>query len=122
MALIVMEVVTSPSGRPSSSISMSSIELIGTPTRPTSPCRGRRVGVVAHLRRQVEGDRQAGLALLEQVAEAAVGLGGVAKPAYWRIVHSRPRYMVGWTPRVNGNSPGVPSAWSACQPSRSSAV
>ena len=35
-----------------------------------------RVGVVAHLGRQVEGDRQAGLALLEQVAEALVGLLG----------------------------------------------
>ena len=43
--------------------------------------RRRRVRVVAHLRRQVEGHRQPGLALLEQVAEAAVGLlgGGEAR-------------------------------------------
>ena len=34
------------------------------------------VGVVAHLGRQVEGDRQPGLALLEEVAEALVGLLG----------------------------------------------
>ena len=33
------------------------------------------VGVVAHLGRQVEGHREAGLALLEQVAEALVGVG-----------------------------------------------
>ena len=25
---------------------------------------------------------------------------GEPKPANWRMVHSRPRYMVGWTPRV----------------------
>ena len=30
----------------------------------------------------------------------------VAKPAYWRIVQNRLRYIVGWTPRVNGYSPG----------------
>ncbi len=33
---------------------------------------------------------------------------GVPKPANCRIVHSRPRYIVGCTPRVNGNSPGKP--------------
>ena len=36
----------------------------------------RVVGVVAHLGRQVEGDAEAGLAVLQQVAEAGVGLGG----------------------------------------------
>ncbi len=30
----------------------------------------------------------------------------VANPLYWRIVQKRPRYRVGWTPRVNGYSPG----------------
>ena len=35
--LIVIEVLTSSSGSPSRSISMSASELIGTPTRPTSP-------------------------------------------------------------------------------------
>jgi hypothetical protein len=40
----------------------------------------RRVGVVAHLGRQVEGDRQAGLALLEEVAEAPVRLLGRREP------------------------------------------
>src|SRR5688572_6439183 len=32
------------------------------------------------------------------------------KPAYCRIVHGRPRYMVGWMPRVNGKLPGTPIA------------
>ena len=34
------------------------------------------VGVVTHLGRQIEGHRKAGLALLQQVAKAAVGVGG----------------------------------------------
>ena len=55
---------------------MSARRAIGTPTRPTSPAACGRVGVVAHLGRQVERDRQAGLALLEEVAEAAVRLLG----------------------------------------------
>ena len=49
---------------------MSSSESIATPTRPTSPSGARVVGVVAELRRQVEGDREPGLAALEQVAVA----------------------------------------------------
>ena len=40
------------------------------------PLRLPGIGVVAHLGRQVEGDRQAGLALLEQVPEAPVRLLG----------------------------------------------
>src|SRR5438445_12334919 len=32
----------------------------------------------------------------------------VPNPAYWRIVQSRARYIVGWIPRVNGGSPGNP--------------
>ncbi len=59
---------------------MSSIESIATPTLPTSPSRQRVVGVVAHLRRQIEGDAQAVDALREQVAVARVRLGGRAKP------------------------------------------
>ena len=37
VALIVIEVLTSPSGRPSRRTAMSARLLIGTPTRPTSP-------------------------------------------------------------------------------------
>ena len=32
----------------------------------------------------------------------------VPNPANWRIVHNRPRYIDGYTPRVNGNAPGKP--------------
>ena len=31
----------------------------------------------------------------------------VPKPANWRIVQRRPRYIVGWTPRVNGKCAGA---------------
>ena len=34
---------------------------------------------------------------------------GRPKPANMRMVHRRPRYIVGYTPRVNGYSPGRPS-------------
>jgi hypothetical protein len=37
VALIVIDVLTSPSGRPSTRTAMSARLLIGTPTRPTSP-------------------------------------------------------------------------------------
>src|SRR6478736_2145045 len=37
----------------------------------------------------------------------------VPNPANCRIVHNRPRYMLGYTPRVNGNSPGNPILASA---------
>ena len=32
----------------------------------------------------------------------------VPKPANWRMVHSRPRYIDGYTPRVYGYWPGKP--------------
>ena len=44
----------------------------------------------------------------------------VPKPAYCRIVHGRPVYIDGYTPRVNGNSPGAPSAASGLNPSSAS--
>ena len=58
---------------------MSSSESIATPSRPTSPERARMVGVVAHQRRHVERGREAGLAVVEQVAEALVRLLGGAE-------------------------------------------
>src|SRR5947208_2093281 len=43
-------------------------------------------------------------------------------PANIRIVHGRPRYIVGWMPRVKGNSPGFPSRSSSVFPARSRGV
>ena len=81
MALIVNEVETRSSGMPSKIASMSASETTATPTLPTSPGRERVVRVEAHLRRQVERDREAGLAAVEQVAEALVGVLGRPQPA-----------------------------------------
>ena len=63
VALIVIDVFISPGGMPSSSVRMWPRWATGTPTLPTSPRASGVVGVVAGLGRQVEGDRQAGLAL-----------------------------------------------------------
>ena len=71
VALIVIEVEMRSSGMPSNSISMSRSESIATPTRPTSPSAIGVVGVVAHLRRQVERHREAGLSLCEEVRKRA---------------------------------------------------
>ena len=48
-------------------------------------------------------------------------LAAVPKPAYWRIVQSLPRYMVGYTPRVYGGWPGAPNWAAASHPARSEA-
>jgi len=68
------------------------------------------VGIVANLRRKVEGHTQTRLAILQEILIPLIRLLGVANPAYWRMVQKRPRYMVGWTPLVNGSSPGNPNA------------
>jgi uncharacterized membrane protein YjgN (DUF898 family) len=75
VALIVIEVFIFSSGMPSNRVRMSPRWPIGTPTLPTSP-RARVVAVVAGLGRQVEGDRQAGLALGQVGAVERVRLGG----------------------------------------------
>ena len=88
VALMVIDVDTRSSGMPSNSSAMSSRLSIATPTRPTSPCGQRVVRVVAHLRRQVEGDAQAGDALCEQIAVAPVRLRRGPEP---RVLPHRPQ-------------------------------
>ena len=55
----------------------------------------RMVGVVAHQRGKIEGDGEAGLALREQVAIAALVSSAEPKPANWRMVQRRSRYIAG---------------------------
>ena len=109
VALIVIDVDTLSSGMPSSSACMSSTVSIATPTRPTSPsargesesmpiCVGRSNATLSPVWPGVE----------QHAGSADSSRAAVPKPAYCRIVHSRPRYMVGCTPRVNGNAPGSP--------------
>ena len=73
-ALMVIDTDTSPRSMPENSVCMSSSVSTATPSRPTSPSERCVVGVVAHQRGHVEGRREAGLAVVEQVAEALVGL------------------------------------------------
>jgi hypothetical protein len=53
------------------------------------------VRVVAHLRGQVERHGEPRLPALEQVVKRALVSSAVPKPAYWRMVQTRPRYMSG---------------------------
>ena len=70
--LIVIEVLTRSSGRPSSRTSMSARLTDRDAARPELALRLGVVGVVAVQGRHVVGDRQAGLAGGEQLAEAGV--------------------------------------------------
>ena len=79
MELMVIDVETLSSGMPSNSRSMSASEEIATPDAADFARGQRMVGIEAHLRRQVEGDRKSGGALREQVAVAPVALFGGAE-------------------------------------------
>jgi len=108
VALIVIDTDTWSRGISSNSSSRSAMEFTGTPTLPTSAaasgsseskpsCVGRSKAVDSPVCPPSSSSRKRSL-----VARA------LEKPAYWRMVHSRPRYIVGWTPRVYGYSPGHP--------------
>ena len=106
--LIVIDVVTSPSGMPSKSTSMSAAESIATPQCPTSPrlsgsseSRPMRVG----MSKATESRRRRGR--------------GSSGSARWSARRCRSRRTGGWStadpgsrwrssPRVNGYSPGHP--------------
>ncbi|MFN8583463.1 MAG: hypothetical protein U0163_21115 [Gemmatimonadaceae bacterium] len=68
------------------------------------------VGVEAEQRGQVEVGGESRFAVCEEVFVPAAGVRPSPNPATRRIVHGRARYIVAWTPRVNGYSPGNPIA------------
>ena len=78
---------------------------------PRPPCRPRPrragdrsrdpSGSAGRTRTTARSGRRASRNLKRWLVDSAV-----PKPAYWRIVHGRPRYIDGYTPRVNGASPG----------------
>ena len=74
-ALMVIEVLTALSGMSSKSSSMSRTEFDGDADLTDLAGAARIVAVEPHLGRQVERDREPGLSLGEQVAEARVGVG-----------------------------------------------
>jgi hypothetical protein len=75
---MVIDVVILSRGMPSKSTSMSRSVSTATPHIPTSPSE-RRVRVVAHERREIEGHREPRLPLREQVVVPGVGLLGRAE-------------------------------------------
>ncbi len=88
---MVIDVVTSPSGMPSKSASMSASDATRHAALPHFARDERVVGVAAHQRRQIERDAEAGAAGREQVPIPALVSSGVPNPANCRIVQSLPR-------------------------------
>ena len=105
---MVIEVDTRPSGIPSNSAAMSSIESMATPTLPTSPPASRWSESYPIWVGRSKATLNPLTPWSSRYLYLAFDSAAVPKPAYCRIVHSRPRYIVGWMPRVNGNSPGLP--------------
>jgi len=100
--LMVIDVVMSPSGMPSKSVSKSASESVATPHRPTSPSlRGS-----SESRPISVGMSNATLSppcpCFSRNLYRAFVSAGEPNPANCRIVHRRPRYIEWYTPRVNG--------------------
>ena len=93
--LMVMDVVTLSSGRSLSNRRMSASESIATPTLPTSPSeRGWSESYPICVGRSNAQERPVWPALRRNLKRSLVA-SAVPKPAYWRIVQSLPRYIVG---------------------------
>ena len=84
-ALIVIDTETSPRSIPSNSVSMSSSVSIATPSRPTSPSERAWSESWPISDGMSNAVRQAGLAVVEQVAEALVGL--LRRPEARELAH-----------------------------------
>ena len=105
-ALIVIDVLTRSSGIPSNMSSMSASESIATPTCPTSASAfGSSESMPICVGRSNATDSPVCPCPSRNLNRSFDSF-AVPNPAYWRIVHSRPRYIVGCTPRVYGYSPG----------------
>ena len=76
---MVIEVEILVRSMPSKRRCMSSMESMATPTFPTSPDGQRVIGVETDLRGQIEGDREPGGAVRQQVLVALVRFLGVAE-------------------------------------------
>ena len=93
---MVIEVETSPSGMPANRRSMSATESTATPTLPTSPAaRGSSESMPIWVGRSNATDNPVCPASSSARNRSLVA-SALPKPAYWRMVHGRPRYMVGY--------------------------
>ena len=95
--------------KPSKIVSMSSSVEIDTPVTPTSP---------SAISSSASNPYDVGRSIVRmnppwpspnRYLRRSLVSAGVPNPTCTRRVHSRPRYMSGYTPRVNGYSPGSPS-------------
>ncbi len=106
--LMVIDVVTWPSGMPSKRVSMSRQRGDRHAALPHLAQRQRVVGVAPHQgragRRRPRGRVTP---CSSRYLKRALVWRALPKPANWRMVQTLPRYMVSWTPRVNGNWPGI---------------
>ena len=92
--LMVMEVVISWRGKPCQQRFHVCQGRNGHPASAHFTLGQRVVAVVAHESRQVEGDGEARLPLLQKIVQALVGVLGLPNPENWRMVQTLPRYMV----------------------------
>ena len=93
--VMVMDVVTSPSGMPSNSSSMSARDEIATPHLPTSPsAAGLSLSYPIRVGRSNATDSPVCPCSSRNRKRRFVSC-GVPYPANWRIVQSRWRYMSG---------------------------
>src|SRR3990172_5292842 len=118
-ALIVIDVLTRSRGRSRNRVRMSSSVLTATPTFPTSPwARGASESRPIWVGRS-KATLSPSFPWERRYLNRTFVSSAVPKPAYWRIVQRRPRYIVAWTPRVNADSPGKPIRWRAPRTSSS---
>ena len=118
-ALMVIDTDTSAEVDAVEELCMSSSVSTATPSRPTSPSeRG------SSLSRPMSVGRSK--AVLRPVwpfssrnRKRSLVCRAVPKPANWRMVQSRLRYMLAWTPRVNGYWPGKPRSLRSKSPTSS---
>ena len=101
-----MDVLTAPRSMPENSVSMSARVSTATPARPTSPLargssesRPSKVGMSKAVDSPSPPERSS--SLKRPLVSAAV-----PKPANWRIVHRRERYMDAYGPTGVGELPG----------------
>ena len=119
--LMVIEVDTLSSGKSFNNMRMSSRESMATPTLPISPSlRAWSESYPIWVGRSNAHDKPVWPASRRNLNRWFV-VSAEPKPAYWRIVHNLPRYIVGYTPRVYGGVPGRPSFAAGSQPTRLSA-
>jgi hypothetical protein len=109
--LIVIDTETRSSGMPSNSVSRSRAHAIDTPTLPTSPAACGASGSYPICVGRSNATLNPDCPRSSRKRKRAAVSSALEKPEYWRVVQGRPRYMLGYGPRVKGNSPGWPRRW-----------